>query len=123
MKVKLPGNGIATGVFLLLLGCCGCAKLTVEASGTPQDKCPRETVWKSGYGFDWSDYKIRKATGGIGLYQVTIHRDYWQSLVTVVSLGLVVPVQYEYQLQQPPVSVPPPGDARDEMKPASHLKR
>lgn len=121
MNVKLLKKEMTLGVALLVLIISGCAKLSIEASGTPQAKCYHETVWESYYGFNWSSYEAKKGLNGIGLYQVTVHSNYWQSLISVISLGTVVPIEYEYQLQQP--SVGSSSSNTDEMKPTTHLKR
>ena len=87
-------------VMIAILG-GGCAKMTIEGSGTPDVTCPSDTVWQSYYGFDWNEYKIKKASNGLGLYQVTIHDNYLYSLIAVLSCGIAVPREIEWQIQQP----------------------
>lgn len=109
-------------VFILLglvaVSMTGCSRFTTEGSGTNEKIVHSETVWQSYYGFDWHCRDVKKASNGLGLYQVTVHNDYLYSLIAVTSLGLVVPQTIEYQCQIPL----PEDDDEEEMKPKNIRK-
>ena len=103
--MKFKNYKMQMSVILISLLISGCAKVCIEASGTPNVIRHNETVWTSYYDFEWSKYQVRKSTDDIGLYQVVVHKNFFSDIVSVFSLGFVVPIQYEYVLQKEKIEI------------------
>jgi len=119
MKVK--NYSLLSFITLILFLISGCAKVCIEASGTPAEKRHDEIVWTSYYDFQWSEQQVRKSTDDVGLYQVVVHNNLLHDAISIFSLGLVVPIQYEYVLQKEKTFDPVPQT--EKMQPKSKLFR
>ena len=82
-----------------LLGCAGCTSFTIEGDGT-KGKHGVGTVHGSFYGFDWVQWEPSKCSDDIGLYRVDCHSNMLYSLAAVGTLGLYVPQDVEWWIQE-----------------------
>ncbi|MCP4049639.1 MAG: hypothetical protein GY730_02920 [bacterium] len=82
-----------------------CMKVTVEGDGakTPDSKFGKETIYGTFYGFNWNDRyrKVRKAENGLGLFRVEYTTNAAYTTLSIVSLGLCVPVDIDYWVESP----------------------
>ena len=82
-----------------LLVCAGCTHFTVEGDGT-KGECDSGTVHGSFYGFNWSHWEPSKSKDDLGLYRVDYHTNMLYSLAAVCSLGLYVPQDAQWWIQE-----------------------
>lgn len=91
---------------LTLLSCLlvltGCMQFAIEGDcpKTPDSYFGKETIHGSFYGFDWdSKRQVRKSGNGLGIFKVEYHTNVLYSLVSLLSLGLYVPVDVDYWIE------------------------
>ena len=83
----------------------GCMQFAIEGDcpKTPDSIFGKETIHGSFYGFNWDDdrRKVKKINNGLGIYKVEYHTNIIYSFVSLISLGLYVPVDIDYWTEAP----------------------
>jgi hypothetical protein len=82
-----------------------CTHFAIEGDcpKTPDSIYGQETVHGSMYGFNWDDNsrQVRKAGNRLGLARVEYRTNALYTLLSIVTLGLYVPVDVDYWVEAP----------------------
>lgn len=94
---------ILSVIFVMVLS--GCMQFAIEGDcpKTPDSKFGKETIHGTFYGFNWDDgsRKVKKSDKGLGIYKVEYYTNPLYAFISIISLGLYVPVDVDYWIEGP----------------------
>lgn len=101
---KALSSVILLGMISFLTGCMQFA-IEGDCPKTPDSVFEKETVHGSFYGFNWDDKtrNVRKSSDRLGIAKVEYHTNVFYSIVSLMSLGLYVPVDIDYWIEGPAI--------------------
>ena len=97
MLKKVKAVVLALGLSLA----SACSSFIIEGDGQKAPAMHQETIHGSLYGFTWNQHDISKSGDYRGLYRVRVSTNGWYLLASAVTLGLYLPQDVQWWLQQP----------------------